>query len=216
MSWTIYLQTKDVEKHPLVEAINEASSKGILMFGSVADRGLNDGEDPYPGPAMYQKVFCIGAAKESGVAEDWADRGAQFVLPGSGHGMGLPDGKGGFRRDPGSSFATALAAGLAALILLCVQLSDHHEKRKRMSNFTNMQKLFKRMASETNPSLAAEKRKYIDISRFFKAEFSNESWPLSDEAKEKFNAMVGELCRFFHSILELMLRDVFTGKGAAV
>lgn len=194
MSWTIYLETKNPENDSLKAAINEASNENILMFGSAADRGLNDG-DAYPGPAMPQKVFCIGAAKESGAPEDWSDRGAIFVLPGSDSGIGLPDGKGGFKRDPGSSFATALASGLAALILLCVELSAHREKRKLMSNFASMHKLFKQMALKTNDSAAEKERKYIDVSRFFKDEFSDESWPLSPEGSRKFNSMVGDLCR---------------------
>ncbi|EAA34359.1 subtilisin-like protein [Neurospora crassa] len=116
MSWTIDVDESDPAKNDLEEAITSASKLGILMFCSAKDNGA-DNRQTYPAKAASEKIFKIGAALESGVADEWVGdlRLLDFTFPGSKkeyNGMTIF----------GSSIATAYAAGLVALILYCVQV----------------------------------------------------------------------------------------------
>lgn len=123
MSWTI------PGTHPdLTKAVNEAHDNGILMFGAASDQGANSSEKPYMAKMSNDKkgpVICIGGAKEEGYGDDKAWAEAEFFFPGQTHGIPepLPALKYNFGRRIGSSVATALAAGLTALIMLLVEMS---------------------------------------------------------------------------------------------
>ena len=130
--------SKDKKKSPeeiaigaLQEAIDEAKSLKILMFCSAADDIQVVGKDSLPFSMAPDHIFRIGAALPKGqrdpssedtnsisyffpgnqVAEAWNPRSAKTV-----------------KYHDGSSVSTALAAGLASLIMYCVNVvKSYHE-----------------------------------------------------------------------------------------
>jgi hypothetical protein len=129
MSWTINATERnkgDIEN--LTTAINEATEGNILLFCSVSDQGVKT-EGAYPANCNRSKTFRIGAATTSGNTWEWVGvNDVNYIFPGTGLRVDT--------RDPlskslkpcsGSSLATALAAGLAALILYCIALNNAEE-----------------------------------------------------------------------------------------
>lgn len=112
--------------HELESAIEEAAAAGILMFCAASDQGIAR-DQSFPAACSKTKhLFKIGAAEASGKAWKYVGDPADvdFIFPGHRVVMERPN-------DPplgkcptltGSSVATAIAAGLAALVLYCVQL----------------------------------------------------------------------------------------------
>jgi subtilisin family serine protease len=109
----------------LEKAIGLAASEGILMFCAAADQGAYI-DNSYPAASPTKKLFKIGAAEASGTAIKWLGdpRAVDFIFPG--HNV-VKERPGDVPIDKhtslsGSSVATALAAGLAAVILYSVQV----------------------------------------------------------------------------------------------
>ena len=136
MSWT-FEKSKSIEAaiSLLETAIGKANKKDILMFNSVPDSGLTGPgiENIYPTCLKDSGIIRIGAATRSGNPSDWSGADCDYVLPGEkividtintpcwlAENDGIDyasQNKGG--SFTGSSYATALAAGVAALVLLC-------------------------------------------------------------------------------------------------
>lgn len=106
------------------------------MFCSTPDSGKFTDVD-YPSGPWRDRFFRIGAANASGTVFQWTpEDGITYVLPGvdvvreqaasdafDAHSMrGIPNRMVEFH-ETGSSVATALAAGLAAMIIYCVKAS---------------------------------------------------------------------------------------------
>jgi hypothetical protein len=106
------------------------------MFCSAPDDGKFSGLD-YPSGPWRDRFFRIGAARADGTVFQWTpDDGITFVLPGvdvvreqaadrsfnTEPMQGMPNRMVNFR-ETGSSVATALAAGLAAMIIYCIKAS---------------------------------------------------------------------------------------------
>ena len=129
MSWTIE-GTDDNESYikTLKEAIKVAADKPILMFCAASDGGAMS-DRSFPG-SLRDFVFKIGAATEDGKAWKWVgDEGnIDFIFPG--HEVVQERYKEALLQDrnllTGSSVATAIAAGLAALVLDCVRIAALH------------------------------------------------------------------------------------------
>ncbi|KAB5545922.1 hypothetical protein GE09DRAFT_1132964 [Coniochaeta sp. 2T2.1] len=126
MSWTI--ERTDLNKDDIVElerAIEEAAAKNILMFCAATDQGAYR-DRTYPAASGTKKLFKIGAAEASGAAYKWVgDQSAvDFIMPGHQVVLERHDDRNVTKFTPltGSSVATALASGLAAIVLYCVQL----------------------------------------------------------------------------------------------
>lgn len=130
MSWTITPPSNETEseQHDLRElesAIMEASQANILMFCSASDEGANHAAT-FPSKALPGKIFKIGGADANGGLYDRVGdiSVVDFILPGQ-----LVASEDWTESAPsknhwsGSSVATALAAGLAALILYCARTS---------------------------------------------------------------------------------------------
>ena len=133
MSWTITelpnvenLGPKDrVALGDLEAAISEASKANIVMFCSASDEGPVQ-TPSYPSK-VTKRIFRIGAADSYGFVTKAVgdDNDVDFILPGK-----LVEEETDYddraTRDTqywtGSSVATALASGLAALILYCAQI----------------------------------------------------------------------------------------------
>jgi len=127
MSWSIEPTANDIRE--LGDAIVLAAKEGILMFCAATDEGAYR-DRTYPAASSTKELFKIGAAEASGTALKWLgdQRAVDFIFPG--HNVVLerpgevPSDK--YNSLTGSSVATALASGLAALILYCVQAAALH------------------------------------------------------------------------------------------
>lgn len=125
MSWTIEKSEENEEKKKalidLDDALEEAAKKDILMFCAARDEGLeNPKQVPYPAASRTKNIMIIGAAGPSGTISAWVNPNAiHFLFPGIDLRSARPD-----WMPPemptvdGSSTATALASGLAALLLM--------------------------------------------------------------------------------------------------
>ncbi|EXJ68826.1 uncharacterized protein A1O5_07758 [Cladophialophora psammophila CBS 110553] len=130
MSWSLQPKDDDEEtRKSLEDAVGEAFNNHILMFCSAADAG-DTKKDSYPSYYCRDKIIRIGAADAAERSSKWVgDRKSvdfDFLLPGVkvkhyvSAGLQMKDSH---CILDGSSIATALAAGLAGLILYCVQLA---------------------------------------------------------------------------------------------
>ncbi|RAH64892.1 subtilisin-like protein [Aspergillus aculeatinus CBS 121060] len=132
MSWTIVVPPRPLSSdfEDLEAAIGEAQTKGILMFCSASDKGAHQC-GTYPSKRI-KSIFTIGAATPDGQPNSRVGdiAAVDYLLPGE-----LVEGE----QSPdlldtkveyftGSSIATALAAGLAALILYCAQIRMMREE----------------------------------------------------------------------------------------
>ncbi|KAH6854899.1 hypothetical protein B0I37DRAFT_410945 [Chaetomium sp. MPI-CAGE-AT-0009] len=116
----------------LEEAIDEAVRRGILIFCSASDRPEEKANDSLPYRQAPGRVFRIGAALPNGKpAPETEDQGRiDYFLPGSQvpedvdpRGSKVPE------LHDGSSVSTALAAGLASLIMHCaVVMREYHKQ----------------------------------------------------------------------------------------
>lgn len=151
MSWTFErTETNGDAMERLREEIDKANKDQILMFSSTDDKGLTgpDQARVYPTCLKSQGIIRIGAATQSGAVSDWSGKEVDYVLPGenieiddpmSGHNAHLlehPSSNAshhGHLTHPtatGSSYATALAAGVASMIIYCAEVALIHSKAK--------------------------------------------------------------------------------------
>ena len=211
MSWTIFNDPKhhNADLARLETALDGAFRKNILVFCSAPDIGALGSADlsrycPFGCSSLSGKIFKIGAAKADGTMYPWAgDSGSvNFILPG--HNVE-------YREDDktnevdenipktGSSVATALAAGLAALIIHCVRLGaiyNHHSTASGKGNDTNAVtedsittiKTFEGMRKVLNSMISghSKENRRLDVQQIFKepGELINDD-RLSKEAKWK-------------------------------
>lgn len=177
MSWSITKTANNKSGIQLLEkALLAAKEANILMFSAASDQGYNETNQVWPSSARSSGVFCIGAAKGSGQVEDVAEKEAEYVFPGSGGPMRTPKLASGEKATAAeiassSSFATALAAGMAALVLYCTDLTEimPDEKRKLLRNATVMKAIFNGMGTKGY-------RKYIAVKKYFPQEFAELDW----------------------------------------
>lgn len=138
MSWTVSKDSSDNLRH----AIERAHAANILMFASSCDGG-HFSNDTWPVAINRDWFFRIGAATAEGTPFKWAGPASDldYILPGVDVARENPktrpakDAKYGdtmaeMRLETGSSVATALAAGTAAMLLTCVKLLAYQDKEK--------------------------------------------------------------------------------------
>ncbi|KAF1957614.1 subtilisin-like protein, partial [Byssothecium circinans] len=153
MSWTIQrTRSKEYDNENLMDrlkkALESAHDNGALLFCAAPDSGNvsnSQFDDYYPIGSRARGIFKIGAAMAEGQAWPWAGGSTHldYVLPGyevrDRQDLGMK------KNTPrsGSSIATALASGLAALIIHCVRLAalDSYEKRKGLGDDIPLKKL---------------------------------------------------------------------------
>ncbi|KAH7139646.1 hypothetical protein B0J13DRAFT_477896 [Dactylonectria estremocensis] len=138
MSWTLPMpKGSNDTKDTLHTVLQKAVENKVLMFCSSPDEGKFSELD-YPSGPWPDNFFRIGAARADGTVFEWTqDDGITFVLPGvdvvkdqmGNSSFDMPSSGGvtnrvvDFKYETGSSVATALAAGLAAMIIYCVKAS---------------------------------------------------------------------------------------------
>lgn len=182
MSWTVTGNYGNLRHN-----IELADHKKILMFGAASDQGYNAPSKVYP--AELDQVFCIGAAEPTGKADSAAKPQADYCFPGG----ELSDikargGDGTPQHAWGSSFATALASGLTALILDCTEIVGHGKSyRDTLRTRDSVNAIFKNMVPERGS-------KYIPVATFFHREMANSFW--DEEGKEKLKKQVEDIIRY--------------------
>ncbi|KAH7386417.1 hypothetical protein BKA64DRAFT_711643 [Cadophora sp. MPI-SDFR-AT-0126] len=145
MSWTIErTATNATDITDLEAAIEAAARAGILMFCAANDQGVA-ADRSFPAACGGTKhLFKIGAAEASGTVWKWVGDPADvdFIFPGHNVIKDRPNNAPleKCKTLTGSSVATAFAAGLAALVLYCVQLGalNTQELKDRQGNAVTM------------------------------------------------------------------------------
>ncbi|KAM0408542.1 hypothetical protein ACHAPD_012018 [Fusarium lateritium] len=129
MSWTLPMENSQNADNPVRSVLQQAINGNVLMFCSAPDKGKFTGAD-YPSAPFPTKFFRIGAANADGTVFNWTPEDITFILPGvhviedqirrksSISTQGTVS-----QEHTGSSVATALGAGLAAMILYCLKAS---------------------------------------------------------------------------------------------
>lgn len=117
--------------------LQTAVKNNVPMFCSAPDEGKFTELD-YPSGPWRDRFFRIGAARADGTVFGWTpEDGITYVFPGvdvildqvkgvssrTGLGKNVTDRVNDFKYETGSSVATALAAGLAAMIIYCIKTS---------------------------------------------------------------------------------------------
>lgn len=130
MSWTLPIPEEGSQEKQLLDSVlKTACNENVLMFCSSADK-INKPEH-YPSAYMRKRFFLIGAAHGDGTAYGHAGKSNDFIFPGvnvnTSSGSSLPvylaDKTSSNKESTGSSIATALAAGLAAMVTYCFKAS---------------------------------------------------------------------------------------------
>ncbi|KAK2051142.1 hypothetical protein LY76DRAFT_630636 [Colletotrichum caudatum] len=130
MSWTIPVPPEGSKEKIILDSVLEkACSRNVLMFCSSSDQ--ISATKHYPSAFRRSRFFLIGAAYDDGSAYGHAGKSNDFIFPGvnvsTSGGSSLPaflaDKMSSSKEATGSSIATALAAGLAAIITYCFKAS---------------------------------------------------------------------------------------------
>ena len=114
MSWSIEATADDNrdELENLKSALATAAAKNIILFCATSDKGNATADNLYPG--CVPTILSIGAATSTGeVSAIVRSRKVQFIFPGEAVEIDRKN------TADGSSIATALAAGMAAMLLHC-------------------------------------------------------------------------------------------------
>lgn len=124
MSWTVYptMGANDPGLTKMTEALKRAENKNIIMFCASQDSEYVGHRDPYPATNCNSKALKrIGSAGIYGERSEYVKpKDIDYLFPGE---IAMsPD-----KVCSGSSAATALAAGLAGLILWCCALLQRRE-----------------------------------------------------------------------------------------
>ncbi|KAI2472565.1 hypothetical protein F4781DRAFT_428267 [Annulohypoxylon bovei var. microspora] len=133
MSWTLPMKKdKNDSKNRLHAVLEKAVKQKVLMFCSAPDAGKFTELD-YPSGPWRDRFFRIGAARADGALFQWTPEDVTYVLPGvdvsaeQAGSSAFEKMSAGWARtikyETGSSVATALAAGLAAMVIYCVKAS---------------------------------------------------------------------------------------------
>ncbi|KIW25944.1 uncharacterized protein PV07_09078 [Cladophialophora immunda] len=136
MSWSVRPPTDGALQKKFKEAVQRAVNRKTVLLCASSDQGKTGNDQTYPHEADRANIIRIGAATAMGSNAEYVDKHQiDFLFPG--HEILLkestPDKELGDVHK-GSSVATAIAAGLAALVLECVRVGhfwtsklDHHQ-----------------------------------------------------------------------------------------
>ena len=156
MSWTFKKKDDDPDdgEKKFLEELNRAAQKNnVILFASLPDKGAMTEITKYI-PVGSNKVIRIGSATMYGEeAKEIKLEDRDFLLPGEEYTSSSGE------SDKGSSYATAYAAGLGALVLYSLRahkaLEDsEYEKRRaakrleRAASMDGMRKIFKVLSNK--------------------------------------------------------------------
>ncbi|KAL1640281.1 hypothetical protein SLS58_007097 [Diplodia intermedia] len=194
MSWTIDKpNTNNVETARLEAALDDAFKKDILLFCAASDQGPVV-RATYP--AASGRCIRIGAARASGQEYELVGGASSVdflfpghnVVPGQTSELDLRLDKGSLLS--GSSVATALAAGLAALVLHCVQFAAQYAKSSNAPGDRVTSDDFARLKSRDGmfaafQSIDTTEHKYVKVWDVFGPATKREDGLLTPEAKRQ-------------------------------
>jgi hypothetical protein len=143
------------EKPEVEEQVDRARRKGILIFAAAS----NDGDfTPDHGvyPASDHSVYCIYSCRGFGNSSDFNPRytkdAVNFMFPGEDLIILEADQTPvkGIERQKGTSFATPIAAGTAAMVLDLVrhELKNSEEVERRLKKYKGMSAIFRAMSGD--------------------------------------------------------------------
>ncbi|KAK5989096.1 Subtilisin DY-like protein [Cladobotryum mycophilum] len=167
MSWTFNHDANGADEFK--KAIELAAQQNVLLFSSLREtENAVVVEKIYP--VSLPLVFKIGSATRTGnQAQSYSgdSNSADFILPGREvlvrNGTETAEAQ-------GSSIATALASGLAALIIFCADLvntiypNEKTWEREKLRQQPNMKYAFVNMSRQSNDTKYPEVQKYFTIS----------------------------------------------------
>ncbi|RAK99153.1 subtilisin-like protein [Aspergillus ibericus CBS 121593] len=214
MSWTIR-ETEDNYNSisALRDAIRAALDANILLFGAASDKGAVT-EIEYP--CFYdRRIFRIGAATADGRVYDPTGnpQHLSFIFPGHSVAPRNPYLEKGLPIDSeeksGSSISTALAAGLAALVLHCIRLGilqAEMEMRQtgrrsstavRLSDFEKAKEYYGMRSILRGLGLNEDNQKYLEV------------WKRLDGPAKRLRSPNGEMTPL--EIIAGLARDLVSG-----
>lgn len=177
MSWTI-----PGDYPELTNAVDEARTAGILLFGSASDQGATSSVKPYMAKLSGEKnpVICIGCAREARYGDDRALLEGEFFFPGQINGLtvSLPLLKSKASNSIGSSVATALAVGFTAFIKVLVDmLPEYKGYREQLQDANNIRLIFQDLLPRSGVGKLAEQRTgvIIPIRKYIKPQMLHDS-----------------------------------------
>lgn len=138
----------------IVEALNEARRRGIIVLASASNEGANDG---IAFPARLEKVYCIGSADGKGsrssfsppfMGEEKYSALGEAVLGAWPIQNDGEEGTGCYSRRSGTSTAVAIAAGIVALLMEYTR--QFMERGRGADNWDNLRKIFIAMSEATS------------------------------------------------------------------
>lgn len=170
--------------------------KETLLFCSAPDTGessVTDSHYPFNCEGV-SKIFRIGAAQVTGKAYPWVGTQVDYILPGEKVGMKTTDMVRPIEDKvlrTGSSVATALAAGLAAMVIHCVRLGavyNHYQRNQTGVSEQSVRaiKTYKGMKAAFETISKRDRR--LGVDSFFKNRGTElgTSAPQGDKEKEKW------------------------------
>jgi len=164
MSWNVQRNENHPDITSLLEAVRKASNANILMYCAASNtKATTKSNDPYF-PGGFNEVTAIGAA--------------DYLFPGD-YVLNGPDGKP--TKEGGNSAATALAAGMAALILFCIKKSG---EEIRTPARTGMGKVFGDLLR-----VSGETVNFVDIKNLV-SQNSDKSWPSHKAVVDRAQSLI--------------------------
>ena len=163
MSWSLVDTGENTtETEALGSAISTAmgAENKIIAYCAASDESMyGEYKKLYPAHSDTKGIKTIGSSKSNGKPSDFVNEDkVDYLLPGQDH-SDLPVDF----REGGSSAATALAAGLAALILWCYAKDagpNWESVVERVAGWENMHKIFKGMKTDQT--------RFIDVTALLK------------------------------------------------
>ncbi|KAI1827697.1 hypothetical protein F4861DRAFT_492215 [Xylaria intraflava] len=167
MSWNLWLE--EDKAAALKSAIQRAHKSKILLFCAASENKPTDSGKANAWPTNCSETFSIGAASDTRAAKDYVGSDADYLFPSDRVLEDVSDGR--------NSAATALAAGLASLILFSLKSVEREtEENTRQKNQTGKAQptgyVKRRLHTGINPrgtilniftSLTRVNSRYVDI-----------------------------------------------------
>ncbi|KAE8361736.1 peptidase S8/S53 domain-containing protein [Aspergillus caelatus] len=138
----------------IAEAVQIATNKRVLLFGAASNLGSIEKQPAFP--ARFNQVFCINSADGLGVTSRFTPSARvsddNFTLLGEAVESAWPTQlrQGQRQRKSGTSIATAIAAGIAALVLeLAVQRPPQISYSRELWTYPGMRAIFYLMSQDS-------------------------------------------------------------------
>jgi subtilisin family serine protease len=170
----------DSEDTGLDISINEASKEGVVILASINGEGANAKTSAFP--ASHPNVIAIGSADSQGSpSRGTVDGEAEFLLPGEhiiAHAEflnGLADAS----EISGPSVATAIASGLASLVLACDRFALHSQAKDE-ADWLNHQRLRHKVVRTMFARMTQKSRMYVQPERLFVEDKLQPAWGEGD------------------------------------